>query len=54
MERKLPELGDELSNEGAQAETAQASDPAVLTHETQTATLEAESSLSPPSQQVPA
>ena len=54
MERKLPELGDELPNEGAQAETAQASDTAALTHETQTETLGSESSLSPPSQQVPA
>ena len=54
MERKLPELGDELSNEGEQAETAQASDTAALTHETQTETLGSESSLSPPSQQVPA
>jgi len=54
MERKLPELGDELANEGVQAEAAQASDTAALTHETQTETLGSESSLSPPSQQVPA
>jgi hypothetical protein len=54
IERKLPELGDESPNDAVQAEAAQTSDPALLTHETQTATLDSESSLSPPVQQVPA
>jgi len=54
MERKLPELNDELANEGMQAESEIASDPAMLTHETQTETLGSEATLSPPTQQVPA
>jgi hypothetical protein len=52
MVRELPELTDHSNDEGLQAASADVADPAMITHENTAATLEGESTLAPPAQQV--
>jgi hypothetical protein len=52
--RQLPELDENSATDPALADSPETAEPALLTHETQTASLDAESPVSPPAQQVPA
>lgn len=54
MVRELPELIDDSAEAPMQADPADVAEPALLPHEAQVTTLEEESSLQPPAQQVPA